>query len=260
MWRTDENFRQLKWDSFYQANYMNKLYGRGGDPDNKAASYMLEDRHSNQNDYVFNSVLNTRLNSFMTLQAGVSVNYTSAHYYKTVRDLLGGEYWIDVDKFSERDFPNNPDMLQNDLRNPNRKVYEGDTFDYNYYINAVQATAWIQNQITLPRWDINYGLKIGYTQFQRDGKMQSGRDPENSYGKGKTHRFDTGMLKAGATYKIDGRNYIQAHASYGTQAPLFEYAYISPDTRRRPSTVSRTSASSRATSRISGTIAASAVP
>lgn len=228
MWRTDESVRQLNWDSFYQANYMNRIYGRGGDPDNKAASYMLEDRHSNQNDWVLNSVLNTRLNSFMTLQAGVSVNYTSAHYYKTVRDLLGGEYWIDVDKFSERDFPGDPDMLQNDLRNPNRKVYEGDTFDYNYYINAVQATAWIQNQITLPRWDINYGLKIGYTQFQRDGKMQSGRDPQNSYGKGETHRFDTGMLKAGATYKIDGRNYIQAHASYGTQAPLFEYAYISP--------------------------------
>ena len=228
LWKHDESVRQLDWDSFYQANYLNKLYGRKDDPTNTGASYMLEDRHSNQADWVLNSVLNHRLNSYMTLQAGVSVNYTRAHYYKTVRDLLGGDYWVDRDKFTERDFPNNPDILQNDLRNPDRKVYEGDIFDYNYYINAVQATAWIQNQIQLPKWDINYGLKVGYTQFYRDGKMQSGRDPENSYGKGTTHRFDTGMLKAGATYKIDGRNYIQAHASYGTQAPLFEYAYISP--------------------------------
>ncbi|MCM1163691.1 MAG: carboxypeptidase regulatory-like domain-containing protein [Muribaculaceae bacterium] len=234
LWRHDESFRQLNWDSFYQANYLNNEYGRGGDLNKKgAASYILEDRHSNQADWVFNSVLNHRLNANMTLQAGVSVNYTRAHYYKTIRDLLGAEYWIDIDKFTERDFPSDPDMLQNDLRNPNRKVGEGDIFDYNYYINAVQATAWIQNQITLPRWDINYGLKIGYTQFYRDGKMQSGRDPENSYGKGSTHRFDTGMLKAGATYKIDGRNYIQAHASYGTQAPLFEYAYISPRYKER---------------------------
>lgn len=228
LWRNDVNTRQLDWDSFYQANYLNKIYGRGGDPENHASSYILENRHSNQADYVLNSVLNTRLNDIMTLQAGVSVNYTRSHYFKTIRDLLGGEYWIDVDKFTERDFPDDPNMLQNDLRNPNRKVGVDDIFDYNYYINALQATAWVQNQITLPRWDINYGLKVGYTQFYRDGKMQSGRDPLHSYGKGQTYRFDTGMLKAGATFKIDGRNYLQAHASYGTQAPLFEYAYISP--------------------------------
>ena len=58
--------------------------------------------------------------------------------------------------------------------------------------------------------------------------MQNGRAPENSYGKGATHRFYTGALKAGATYKIDGRNFISAHAGYETVAPLFEYAYISP--------------------------------
>lgn len=233
LWKHDEDFRQIKWDQLYQANYMNKIYGRGGNPDNHASSYILDDRHSNQTNWVFNSLLNHRLNDNMTLQAGVSVNHTSAHYFKTVRDLLGGEYWIDVNKFSERDFPSNPDILQSDLRNPNRKVGKGDTFDYDYYINALQATAWIQNMITLPQWDINYGLKIGYTQFQRDGKMQAGLDPEHSLGKGSTHRFDTGALKAGATYKIDGCNYISAHASYGTQAPLFEYSYISPRYREK---------------------------
>lgn len=234
LWQHDTNFRQIKWDELYQANYLNNQYGRGGNSDLLgASSYILDDRHSNQADWILNSTLNHRLNDYMTLQGGVSVNYTSAHYYKTVRDLLGGEYWVDVNKFSERDFPSNPDILQSDLRNPNRHVGEGDIFDYNYYINALQATAWIQNMITLPHWDINYGLKIGYTQFQRDGKMQAGLDPEHSLGKGSTHRFDTGALKAGATYKIDGRNYLQAHASYGTQAPLFEYAYISPRYREK---------------------------
>ena len=228
LWRNDESFRQIKWDDLYQANYYNREYGRGGNPANLSSSYILENRHSNQNDFIFNTLLNHRLNSAMTLQAGVSVNYTSAHYYKTIRDLLGGEYWLDIDQYSERDFPDRPEMLQNDLRNPNRTVGEGDTFGYDYYIDAVQATAWIQNQIALPRWDINYGLKIGYTQFSRNGKMQNGRAPENSYGRGETHRFDTGALKAGATYKINGRNYLTAHAAYETKAPLFEYAYISP--------------------------------
>ena len=82
--------------------------------------------------------------------------------------------------------------------------------------------------ITLPHWDINYGLKVGYTQFQRDGKMRNGRAPENSKGKGSMHRFDTGAIKVGATYKIDGNNFIAAHAGYETRAPLFEYSYVSP--------------------------------
>ena len=228
LWRNNESFRQIKWDELYQANYLNNIYGRGGNPNNHSSTYILENRHSNQINLVLNSVLNHRLNDHMTLQAGASVNYTRAHYYKTIRDLLGGEYWLDIDQYSERDFPSDPEKLQNDLRNPSRHVGKDDVFGYDYYINAIHTNFWIQNQITLPQWDINYGLKLGFTQFQRDGKMQNGRAPKNSYGKGETHRFDTGALKAGATYKIDGRNFISAHVGYETQAPLFEYAYISP--------------------------------
>lgn len=228
LWRHDDSFRQINWDNLYQANYLNNQFGRGGNPNNHSSSYILENRHSNQLNFMFNSLLNHRLNDNMTLQAGVSFNYTRAHYYKTIRDLLGGEYWLDIDQYSERDFPSDPQMLQNDLRNPNRRVGKGDTFGYDYYINALHGDFWLQNIITLPQWDINYGLKIGYTQFFRDGQMQNGRAPENSYGKGATHRFDTGALKAGATYKIDGRNFISAHAGYETVAPLFEYSYISP--------------------------------
>ncbi|MDE6581607.1 MAG: carboxypeptidase-like regulatory domain-containing protein [Duncaniella sp.] len=227
LWK-NQSFRQLDWGKFYSTNRMNAEFGRGDNPDNLSSTYILENRHSNQFNFILNSTLNTRLNEHMTLQGGVSLNYTRAHYYKTVRDLLGGAYWIDLDQYSERDFPDQPGMLQNDLNNPNRKVGKGDTFGYDYYINAIQATAWLQNMITLPHWDINYGLKISYTQFQRDGKMRNGRAPDNSYGKGLTHRFDNAGIKAGATYKIDGRNFFMAHAEYETRAPLFEYAYISP--------------------------------
>lgn len=36
------------------------------------------------------------------------------------------------------------------------------------------------------------------------------------------------MVKAGATYKLDGRNYFTVNAEYGTQAPLIKDVYISP--------------------------------
>ncbi len=229
LWRNNESMRQINWENIYNANALNSLQNQNvADADKVGSSYILENRHSNQFNVMFNSMLNHRINDYMSLQAGVGFNYTKASYYKTVRDLLGGEFWLDVDKYSERDFPDRPAMLQNDLNNPNRRVGKGDRFGYDYDINAIKADAWIQNIINLPKWDVNYGLNVSYTQFFRDGNMRNGRAPMNSYGKGETHRFDNAGLKFGATYKLDGRNFFTINGLYETRAPLFEYAYVSP--------------------------------
>lgn len=229
LWKNDENFRQIKWDELYQVNALNDIQNETlAEADKKGSSYILENRINKQLNAMFNTYINTRLNSFMTLQAGLSFNYTKSSNYKTVRDLLGGEFWLDVDPFSDRDITIAPDNLQNDLDNPNRRVGKGDKFGYDYDIHALQAEAWAQNVITLPHWDINYGFKVEYTQYQRDGHMRNGRAPNNSLGKSEMLRFDTGALKLGATYKIDGRNQIVAHAQYGTRAPLFDNVFIAP--------------------------------
>ena len=227
LWQNDENFRQVNWDQLYQTNYLNNhLADQSGKE--RGSTYILEKRHSNQFNVQFNSTLNMRINDVLTLQGGVGFNYTKASYYKTIKDLLGGRYWLDVDQFAERDFPENDMMLQNDLNNPSRHVVEGDRFGYDYDINSISANAWLQNVINLRQWDINYGFKLSYIQFQRDGNMRNGRSPYNSYGKGVMHKFDNGMFKVGVTYKLDGRNSFTFHGSYGTKAPTFDQAYISP--------------------------------
>ena len=61
--------------------------------------------------------------------------------------------------------------------------------------------------------------------------MKNGRAESQgklSYGKGETHRFGNGMIKAGATYKIDGRNFFIGNISYGSRAPLADNVYIAP--------------------------------
>ncbi len=222
LWQSDESMRQIDWDAIYRTNYDRnpELVGQ--------SSYILENRHSNFSSWMFNSYIDHRINDFMTLQGGVSFNYTDGHYFKTVRNLLGGEFWRDIDNFSERDFPGNPEILQNNLNDPNRRVREGDKFGYDYHIRTITAKAWLQNQISTRHWNVNYGLEVSYTNFMRHGEMRNGRAPENSYGPGKRHTFDNAAFKAGATYKINGRNYIVAHASYGTRAPMPDQAYVSP--------------------------------
>lgn len=226
-WQTDDSFRQINWDALYQANYLNNLQSDQTGVE-RGASFILEKRHSNQFNASVGSNLDYRINDVMSLQAGISFRYSRASYYKTVKDLLGARYWLDIDQYSERDYPNDYDMLQNDLNNPDRKVVEGDRFGYDYDINSIFVNAWIQNVINLSRFDINYGFNINYTQYQRDGKMRNGRAPDNSYGKGELHQFDNAAIKAGVTYKLDGRNSFSLHGYYGTKAPLADRAYISP--------------------------------
>ena len=229
LWRTDDSYRQVNWDKLYQVNALNN-YGNQflSEENKKGSSYILEDRHSNNIQFQFNSVVNHRVNEKISLQAGVNVSYTKASYYKTVRDLMGGEFWLDVDPFSDREITIAPDMLQNDLDNPNRRVGKGDKFGYDYDLNAYKASLWLQKTMNLAKWDINYGLNMSFLQFYREGFMRNGRAPENSLGKGKSHTFDNAAFKAGATYKLDGRNFFTVHAQYGTYAPLIENVYISP--------------------------------
>lgn len=228
LWRNDESVRQLDWDAIYQTNMLNRdSYDR--DQENIGQSYtILEYNHTNTMSWMLNSYINHRLTDHITLQGGLSVNYSDAHYFKTVGDLLGGLYWRDIDTYGERDFGAGSDMSQSDLRYPNRKVTDGDTFGYDYNIRHLMARVWLQNQIVTTHWNVNYGLEVNYVNFYRHGNMQSGQAPDNSLGSGVRHTFDNGSFKAGATYKLNGRNYFVAHATYGTRAPRPYDSYVTP--------------------------------
>lgn len=228
LWTGDKAFRQIDWDGIYQTNLLNRdFYDRN--PEYLGQStYILEKRHSNFTSWMLNSYINHRFNEAITLQGGVSFNYTDASFFKTIGNLLGGEFWRDIDNYAERDFPGNPEMLQNNLNDPNRLVTTGERFGYDYNIRSIKAKAWLQNEIVTRHWDVNYGIEISYTNFMRHGNMRNGRAPENSYGAGLRHTFDNAAIKAGATYKLNGRNYFVLHAAYGTRAPLPDYSYISP--------------------------------
>lgn len=227
LWRSkNPAITQIDWDGIYYANKMNALsFDR--DPELRGqSSYILSARHTNTTSLYFNSYINHRINDMMTLQGGLSVNYSDSHFYKTVYDLLGGEFWNDIETFYERDFTSTDPKLQNNLLNPNHRAKKGDVIGYDYHIRQITAMAWLQNQIRTRHWDINYGVNLSFTSYNRHGNMMNGRAPEESYGTGKHHQFDNGGIKAGVTYKLDGRNYFVAHASYGTKAPYYDKAYI----------------------------------
>ncbi len=216
------SFTQLNWDNMYLANANNLRAGNG------AAIYMVEERRSDLLETTFNSTLNARFSRHLNLTAGVGARFTQSRQFKTVDDLMGAQYVLDIDKFSEQDFSGDHDKIQNDLNRPDRKVYEGGIFGYNFNLNIYSVNAWVVNQYTSRHWDYYYGMKLTHTNFQRDGKMKNGRYPDDSYGKGANHTFTDIMLKGGLTYKFNGRHMLTANVSYGSEAPLPYDAYVSP--------------------------------
>ena len=226
LWTSESEITQIRWDDLYNINYMNNYLADQTGVE-RGSSYILEKRHSNQSSFTLSSILNKRFSNQLTMQTGANANYTVSSYYKTIKDLMGGRYWLDVDVFSERDFPDDRAKAQNDLDNPNRKVGKGDRFGYDYDLLTFKAQLWHQWVLNLAKWELFASVKGDYFQFQRDGHMRNGRAPEDSYGKGATHRYLTYGAKGGVIFKLDGRNSFVGHAFYGTEAPRPYDAYIS---------------------------------
>lgn len=224
--------QQIDWDAMYLANHLNNIQNQSLPANQKkGSSYIQQMEHSKQFNFIVGSTLNHRFTDNITFQAGLNFNYTRSSDYMTIKDLLGGEFWVDVDPFSDRDMYDpsaNTDILQNDLDHPNRKVVKGDRFGYDYNIHAMKLQAWVQNQHKYAHWDINYGASFSWEEFYRFGHMRNGRAPENSLGKSKTLDFEDFAVKAGVTYKLDGRNFFTVQAQYSTDAPLISDVYISP--------------------------------
>lgn len=224
LWRrNDTSYTQINWDNLYRQNYLNVREKDG------IADYIVEERRSDLYEASLNSTLNARLSNRMTLIAGVGLRSTVSSQFKTVDDLLGATYVSDIDKYALKgESAGSFDEQQSDLNRLGRKVYEGGVFGYNFNLDIYSANAWLLNQYRSRKFDFYYGLKLTYTSFQRDGKMRNGHYPTNSYGKGDTHSFTDMAFKGGLTYKINGRHFLTANVSYGSEAPLPNDAYVSP--------------------------------
>ena len=232
LWKSNTDYNQINWSRLRADNIRNNEVNPNGN-----AKYAVEERHNDIFETAINALYNGHLTSQLKLTGGIEAKYSQAKHYKTMRDLLGANQWIDIDQFAERDFPANPNIVQNDIDNPNRVIKEGDKFGYNYDMNIYQAKAFVQNEWTLAHLDCYYAGRISYSNFCRKGHMRNGRADYlhvQSKGKGKSYWFWDPSVKGGISYKFDGHNRISANILAESRAPLAYNAYISPrikDTR-----------------------------
>ncbi|REJ83019.1 MAG: TonB-dependent receptor [Bacteroidetes bacterium] len=227
--RSNEALRQIQWDKLYEANQINDTTFNG--TSGKWAKYVVADRVTDNRRINFNSTYSSIINDNLQFNGGLTVQNEVSEYYKEVKDLMGADFFTDLNQFADLSNSANKDVLQNNLDNPNRILKEGDRYSYNYAAHVNHAAVWGQGVWKYNRMDYFAGVQLSNTSFYRSGKYRNGVFPNNSLGDSDTESFFNYSLKGGATYKHNGRNYFFANAAYLTRAPLFENAFVSPRTR-----------------------------
>jgi len=199
------NDGQIDWTDLYETNI---FYG------GTSRYYLYEDR-SDDNQLMANAVLNSQLGERFQLTAAVNYKNLSSHNYAKMRDLLGGNGYLDIEVY------NVGDAAQSDLNNPDRMVGNDAIFKYNYEIDAAQYDGFVQGQFSTAALDVYLGGRIGKTTYQRNGLFRNGAYPDDngSFGKSETLDFTTFGGKGGFTYKLSGRHAFTINSAYFTKAP-----------------------------------------
>ena len=233
-WKSDWNTRQINWDKLYNVNYnsyFDSTIGlEGVDASTRRSKYVIEERRADQRDLNAKLQWNTVLNKNMRLSLGADYRWNRTEYFKVMKDLLGGDAWLNIDSFAERDFGNN-DLIQNDMNNPNRIIKEGDKYGYDYYGHLRNERFWTQFRYNYSEWEAYAAFERGYTQMWREGLYRKGLFPDNSFGDSQKQNFWTYTLKLGASYRISSAHRLWANFGYLTEAPYFQFAMVSPRTR-----------------------------
>lgn len=206
-----ENFLanpQIDWARMYHGNKVNKrsIYSLYAD--------VMEDQTLTANSY-----LNTQLSETVGFNAGVNYVKLTSENYKKMLDLLGEYPAIDRDLFYTGD------LSQADLNNPNREVFKGDRFGYNYIMHAQTLDAFTQFKFNLKKLNIYFAQMVSFTDYQREGLYKNGLYAENSLGKSDKVSFNNYGLKAGAIYKLKGNHILTFNAAYYTKAPSIRNSF-----------------------------------
>lgn len=235
-WQNDINTQQINWDQLYFANSKN-LYTvedangiTGNTVTGNRSKYVVQDYRVDPRRFGIYSVYKNDISDKLYFSGGINAYTHTSHNYALMDDLLGGDYWVDINQFALRDATDQV-VGQNDLSSTNKLIKVGDTCYYNYDMHVNHVETFGNLDIKLKKIDAYIAASISETSFWRHGNWQNGVFPENSYGDSKHNNFFNYGIKGGVVYKISGRHFITANGLYETRAPFAKSAYVSPRTR-----------------------------
>lgn len=200
---------QIDWNAIYLAN---QKQGKDGFEPAQSHYVLYEDRTDDKT-FAANSNLNIQINPNISFDGGFVFRNLKSHNYQYLVDLLGGEYFEDIDPFYKGN------LSQSDLLHPNRQVKKGDIYGYNYNFLANTIDAFTQFKFAYNKTEFYLAQSYSMSNYQREGLYQNGIYAKNSLGKSEEVTFENFGFKGGFTYKISGQQWLFFNGAHLTRAP-----------------------------------------
>ncbi|MBP3289735.1 MAG: TonB-dependent receptor [Alistipes sp.] len=223
-WRAgNERYTQIDWAELYRVN---KLSDDG-------AVYALDDRVER----IARAEAAIRINSDprnnISISYGLRGRFNSSRHYRQMRDMLGASYLVDLDYYLIDD-DSYSHRLQNDLRNPDRRVTEGDRYSYDYALEGYEVEADVQFEYYFARWRLDADLAVGSVAMWRKGYFEKELFPSNrSYGRSVVSHFTPYTVKLSAGYSFAINHYVNVVAMAAARAPYAANIYLNPEYNNR---------------------------
>lgn len=238
--RSRPGLLQVDWQRMYEAN-MNHIDSVRYFEDNQWRSYtgkqalyvQAADVVQSHNLY-FRSHIQQQLGSSGQLAAAFCWNEHGADRYKILRDLLGADYFVDLNDFARRQYPEQPDLWANDLQRYAYPLRKGDRYKYHYRMHARSILSFVQWEQDFRHWTVFGAAEARLSAYSRTGMFTNGLFPDQSFGKGRSLQFLGYQLKAGLTRKLNGRHYLSARFLYGQMTPAnVDQVYVAAPIREQ---------------------------
>ncbi len=197
---------QLDWQKVYTAN------------DREKAAYVLYDDIADDTQFTGNTVGNWIINERFHMDFGLTYKKLTSANYAEIDDLLGADFYEDIDPFS------------NTLNDRNGEVQKGEDaiFNYNYRMQAAKADGFAQFRYTRTKWNAFFAGNYSATNYQREGLFQNERFPDSSLGDSDQIKFADYGIKSGFTYNLTGRHGVSLQGGYLTRPPVLQNVFINP--------------------------------
>ena len=235
----------IDFDGLIRDNYNGDVDNRYGEGHRSVA--MIEERHTDQIDYNFAAQINHVFRNGSQITGGIRARVNRTEYYSEVKDLLGGDYWLDVDKFAERDFGNNQEAYQNNMAYYRKHghaeaVKEGDKYGYDYYAHVRQGQLWGMYEVKAGGFSANIGAEVGFSSMWRQGLWEKGLFQnanagvdlgKTSLGNSEKINHLTYKAKVNLRYQFSGAHALELNATAMQNPPTFNNAFVSARTRNQ---------------------------
>lgn len=213
----DERYTQIDWREMYARN---ALRGERG------AAYVIERRTERSTRLAAAATVETTPREGLTIRCGIRAGYECSRRFKRMDDLLGATFLLDRDCYLVDDdtFGN---MLQNDLRHPDRHIGIGDRFGYDYNITQRHLGICVMALWRRGRSELHATAELSGQTIRRHGYYEKELFAgSGSYGRSKRIAFTPYTLKIAWHHALTPRHGISLAAATTAAAPAADNIFL----------------------------------